>query len=763
MAITVPPTSSPILVADLLRIVRERFRDAKARLQAKRWLRIALALSTLAAAVSTALFGVIDSRFAVPTGVTRSIYQGRDFQGPLLGSPEVVDDISLDFIAASVGFPQQSFSVRWDGYWYFPDERTVDIYAVGDDRVVVRVDDEVILERDTASESNLVSQTRTLPAGLHHLEVRFEQRGGGYGMGVQWTSAGGAPVPFREAALFPTPPAPETLRAFDRLNALHRVTVALWVIVAGLAGWPLAEPVVGRVVARYRVASWRELTRSCLAPLAGAGYFILLMRWFGDPGRVDAEGLPHRELLAWPLATVTFALLLGWLWLSRARIAGMAQEAATALFDRRDAIILVLLTLGVVVYNLPAFTNPAAYLDSDSALHGIAGKHIWDGLVPPPFVYGMLMLGTLSSHLLAGTFAIVGPSVTALVILSRLYWWLFVVAHYALLRFGFGRVVAISASAWLAFPGAFVTTNITYTEFGELFAFGGLAMVAVAARLTERVRDNLWYGVAGLALGLAFWGHPQAMILGAAVATVMIAVRGVRHVVAVSPWLAGGATIGALPGLVGWGRDLPYFLSFLFEEPQRLATISERVVVISREVLPVLLLGHWRPVELTPATGFVMAALVAGSAAWGLGALFHVWRQTTAAAPTRVPSPETVTRLLLGVIVLGAVAGLLGSQFGELDPPPRRLILLCMAVPGLVVAGLATALARLPTRVGTAVVAIVMTAWIVRHPGRPGPESSRARHPPRISNRQSQERERLVLRSAVLDGVLAELRNAGGG
>ena len=203
------------------------------------------------------------------------------------------------------------------------------------------------------------------------------------------------------------------------------------------------------------------------------------------------------------------------------------------------------------------------------------------------------------------------------------------------------------------------------------------------------------------------------MIVGAAVVTVMLAVRGLRHVVAVSPWLAGGATVGALPGLVGWGRDLPYFLSFLFEEPQRLATIGERLVVISREVLPVLLLGHWRPVEVTSAPGFAMAALVVGSAAWGVGALFHVWRPTTAAAPMRVPSPEAVTRLLLGVIVVAAVAGLLGSQFGELDSPPRRLILLCMAVPGLVVAGLAAALARLPGRVGAAVVATVMTAWIV--------------------------------------------------
>ena len=66
------------------------------------------------------------------------------------------------------------------------------------------------------------------------------------------------------------------------------------------------------------------------------------------------------------------------------------------------------------------------------------------------------------------------------VVFSRLLYCVFLFCHYVLLRFGFGRVVAASATLWLTFPGAFLSWNLTLTEFGELLAFTGVATLIVA-------------------------------------------------------------------------------------------------------------------------------------------------------------------------------------------------------------------------------------------------------------------------------------------
>ena len=139
------------------------------------------------------------------------------------------------------------------------------------------------------------------------------------------------------------------------------------------------------------------------------------------------------------------------------------------------------------------------------------------------------MSGTFSSHLLAAFFVIGGPSVPAVLVFTRLLFLIFLFCHYVLLRFGFGRIVAASATLWLAFPGAFLSWNITLTEFGELFAFTGIATLIVAARVTEQLADDWWYVLAGVAVGFSFWAHPQTTIVSGALGATMLSLRGVRH------------------------------------------------------------------------------------------------------------------------------------------------------------------------------------------------------------------------------------------
>ena len=673
-------------------------------------------LATAAIVVSAGAH-VLDRRIG-PTGLTRSVSLGRVAQAQHRFPSDVVAQVDLDFIASSPWIPRRFFTVQWEGYWYLRQDRLVDLYAGADDRVVLQLDGETVLDRNLpAHEGHTISTRRSLRAGLHHLSVRFEQDRGGYSMRIGWAPAGARMRPFRGESFFPARPEPDALRAYEWRRWLRRVVIVLWSAVVALLCWPLATPVVTRAGQRllvpwqqYWVSSWPHRLRPLLPPLAGACYLVLLVRWFGDPGRVWPDGLPYRVHLMWPWMLVTLLLVLGWLWLARERLRRLAREAAAAFLDKTDVLVIVLVTLGMFAYHLPAVTEPAGYLDSDSAQHGIMALHIWDGLVAPPFVYGRLVLGTFSSHLLAGLFAVIGPSVAALVVLSRVYWWIFVLSHYALLRFAFGRVIAVLAAVWLAWPGPFLSWHITYTEFGELFAFSGLALLITAGRLTGRLRDNLWYGLAGFLIGLAFWSHGQAVMVGAALVGTAVCLRGTVPLFAVSSWLLGGVTIGAFPGLVGWGRDFPFFLSWLFASPTdpSLAAIVLRLVDVSRQALPVLFMGHWRPVEVTPVLGAALAAIVLLSCIWGLVAVRHLWRAT---GRRPHPSPDVTVRVLLAAIALVVLVGYALSSFGDLLFPPRRLILLYMAIPGLVAGALATLCRRLPRRVAVTTVVATMTAW----------------------------------------------------
>ena len=261
----------------------------------------------------------------------------------------------------------------------------------------------------------------------------------------------------------------------------------------------LAARLLGVRVARHfeaqrawlRAATLDAQLAFVLPALFGLSYVTLLLRWFLDPGQLSTDGLLYRSHVVWPLALLTLALALVWLRASRVRLRRMAKEAErTWRLDRWDGTLLLAFAVGAAAYNAPAFFSPAGFFDSDSALYGLSAKHIADGLVPQAFALGRHVSGTFSSHLLAALFVIGRPSVVTVIVFSRLLYGVFLCCHYVLLRFGFGRVVAASATLWLVFPGAFLSWNLTLTEFGELLAFTGIATLIVAGRVTERLADD---------------------------------------------------------------------------------------------------------------------------------------------------------------------------------------------------------------------------------------------------------------------------------
>ena len=243
----------------------------------------------------------------------------------------------------------------------------------------------------------------------------------------------------------------------------------------------------------------------------------------------------------------------------------------------------------------------------------------------------------------------IGPSVAALVVLGRVYWWIFVVSQYALLRFAFGRGVAASSAAWLALPGAFLSWHITYTEFGELFAFSGSRCDHRGAADRTSSRQPVYGLRIPDRIGLLEprpSGHGGRSIGRYSRLPAGCRASPRRRELA-SRWyhdwrLTRTRWMG--PGL----SILPLLLFGTPTDPS-LAAIALRLVDVSRQALPVLFMGHWRPVEVTPALGTALASLVLLSCVWGLVAIMHVWRATGRRPP---PSPKVTVRILLAAIAL---------------------------------------------------------------------------------------------------------------
>ena len=84
-----------------------------------------------------------------------------------------------------------------------PGTERIDFHAGADDGVVVRIDGELVLERNPAVGMHTTSRTVQLDAGSHRLEIEHWQHGGGRALHVAWAPAGAALRPLSPGRLFP--------------------------------------------------------------------------------------------------------------------------------------------------------------------------------------------------------------------------------------------------------------------------------------------------------------------------------------------------------------------------------------------------------------------------------------------------------------------------------------------------------------------------------------------------------------------------------
>lgn len=158
----------------------------------------------LLGAVSLTVLWLLVRSLAPANGLTRSYYY------PLGGSTlpvvaERITAVDLAFIDEQ-GQPARNYQVRWEGVWFSPRAERIDFFAGADDGVVVRVDGEIVLERNPAVGMHFTSGAVRLGAGAHRFEIDHWQRGGGRALRVAWAPAGGGAEPLDPGRLFPENP-----------------------------------------------------------------------------------------------------------------------------------------------------------------------------------------------------------------------------------------------------------------------------------------------------------------------------------------------------------------------------------------------------------------------------------------------------------------------------------------------------------------------------------------------------------------------------
>ena len=189
-----------------------------------RRLLIAATLYAVGSVVLAAVSQGLDSRAARHTGLLRTVES--DAGEPVSARTQT---IALDFLEETLDAPRRNFGVRWKGFWYVPENMSVDLGVGGDDRVLLNIDGETVLEHDVTRGLRPGRRRMALDQGLHDVTVDFAQYGGLYSLRVLWAPAGHALRPFPPPLIFPVRPEAATIAQTLRAVSLRRLARAFWV------------------------------------------------------------------------------------------------------------------------------------------------------------------------------------------------------------------------------------------------------------------------------------------------------------------------------------------------------------------------------------------------------------------------------------------------------------------------------------------------------------------------------------------------------
>ncbi|GHJ49967.1 hypothetical protein Cs7R123_73090 [Catellatospora sp. TT07R-123] len=188
--------------------------------------------------------------------------------------------------------------------------------------------------------------------------------------------------------------------------------------------------------------------------------------------------------------------------------------------------------------------------NSDEATMGLAALHIGAGRGLPVYFYGQHYMGTIEAYLAAPLVLLLGPTVTALRIVTLALYAAYLVLAFVFVRRVYSPGLAVLTVALLAFGADRTVKN-------QLIAGGGYpetpAMVLGLLLITWLLATRRWerpvaYAGWGLLFGLIAWNHwlPAPFLLGALVLLIAAKVFTARRALSA----AAGFVVGLAPLLV---------------------------------------------------------------------------------------------------------------------------------------------------------------------------------------------------------------------
>jgi hypothetical protein len=176
--------------------------------------------------------------------------------------------INLDFMTAdSTSFPQQEFSVEWNGWLRADRDGEYTFYTTSDDGSTLEIDGHLVVDNGGVHGAVLREGTLATTRGLHHIRVRFFQGTEGYEFRAAWRPPGDrVPSTLPAQQLFVN-------KAPTIVVSLTRHIFAIWA-----SCWvALALVIAVRIARRARAVGTDELRRTSVRLTLALGATIVAL------------------------------------------------------------------------------------------------------------------------------------------------------------------------------------------------------------------------------------------------------------------------------------------------------------------------------------------------------------------------------------------------------------------------------------------------------------------------------------------------------